>query len=446
MTNPGWRGPQVFISHSSRRRAESELRPGDTLNRHHYRKKFLDMVLDRLESAIDEAGFEAWIDRSRISVGDEFESKLSFALYDCDIGVILIDLDALDSAYVRKEATILMWRHQIDGIRVVPVLLGNVTERDLASTALGGTVGLSSLSLLRAPTPKLNRDAAQMLADAITEELKQDVEPQDVASPSARWIQDFVHFTSGVSPERLWRVAERLKVDPKDWARAREPRAVIAGAMLGADVVSAHQALVQLVDLLDEDNVKSKTVRRALPLWVDLDAAKIVVDVSLLPADRRVLAIATPAYRLGEHVVQRGTFSAPEYGIFRLPDVVGEGASHELLYRYDATLRRVLNFFDDDTPKDIARELDSLGGGVFALLRCENLTPDITVRLLDRLRQRFPGVVFVVLATRGNTVWGRIQAPLAYRSARGDWERNARRYVSRTADLIGEHIAVDSDD
>jgi TIR domain len=444
--NPITRYPQVFISHSSRRRADEELRKGDTPNRHRYRKKFLSMLLDRLESALEEAGFEVWVHRRRIGAGEEFESKLSFALYECDVGIILIDLDALDSAYVRKEATILMWRHQIDGIRVVPVLLGGVTEPALALTALGGTVGLSSLSLLTSPTSKTNRDAAQMLADMIKNELSSGIEPLDAESPSARWIQDFVHFISGVSVERLWRVAERLGVDRHDWVRAREPRAVVAGAMLGADLVPAHRALVQLVNLLDEDNAKAKTVHRALPLWVDLDAAKIVVDVGALPADRRVLAIATPAYRLGEHVIQRGTFSAPEYGTLRLPDVVGEDAHRELLRRYDAAMRRLLNFFDDDTSEDIAHELDSLGGGIFALMRCENFKPRTTVHLLEALRERFPGVVFVVLARRENTVWSEIDAPLAYRAASKDWERSARRYVSRTAGLIGEHIRVDSND
>src|SRR6202035_763381 len=113
---------------------------------------------------------------------------------------------------------------------------------------------------------------------------------------------------------------------------------------------------------------KARMVHRALPLWGDLDAAKIVADSSGLPGDHRILAIATPAYSLGEHVIQRATFSAQEYTTLRLPDIAGEGTHDELLERYDATLRRLLHFFDDDPPEVVARELDSLGGRVFALI------------------------------------------------------------------------------
>src|SRR5258708_9834018 len=113
------------------------------MNSHRQRKRFLDTLLSRLESDLADAGFEVWLDRSRLGPGDEFEGRLHFALQSCDAAVVLIDLDALDSGYVRKEATILMWRRMTDGIDVLPVLLGRVTERDLASSALGDPVGLS---------------------------------------------------------------------------------------------------------------------------------------------------------------------------------------------------------------------------------------------------------------------------------------------------------------
>jgi len=311
---------------------------------------------------------------------------------------------------------------------------------------MGTTVRLGDLTVLRAPTPKLNQAAAASLADLIDAEVRSNAHLPDIDSPSARWIQDFIHFTSGVSADRLWRVADRLGIGKDDWARTTDHHAMVAGALLGADMARAHQALVQLVGLLDEDQARERIVRRALPLWVDLDAAKIVADSAGLPTDRRILAIATPAYRLGEHVIQRATFSAQEYMTLRLPDIVGEGAHDELLERYDATLRRLLHFFDDDPPEEIARELDSIGGRVFALIRCENLRTDTTTHLLGSLRKRFPGVTFVLLGRRENKAWHALKVPLVYRQGSNAWERSARRYVSRTASLIGEQIAVESDD
>jgi hypothetical protein len=446
LTSSGPGRLRVFISHSSRLRAESELRPGDTLNRHTFRKKYLADLIEITQARLRDSGVEVWVDRNQIHPGDDFDGKISFALYECDIGIILLDLDALDSPWVRKEATILMWRHAIGGVRVVPVLLGGLTTRDLRESELGTTVRLGDLTVLQPPTPKLNYAAAAFLANLIDLEVRRDARLPDVDSPSARWIQDFIHFTSGIPADRLWRVAERLGIDKDDWARATDRHAVVAGALLGADMSRAHQALVQLVDLLDEDRAKERTVHRALPLWVDLDAAKIVADSAELPPDRRLLAIATPAYRLGEHVIQRATFSAQEYTTLRLPDIVGEGTQDELLERYDATLRRLLHFFDDDSPEEISGELDSLGGRVFALIRCENLRPGTTTNVFNSLRKRFPGVTFVLLGRRENRVWQALQAPLVYRQNSNAWERSARRYVSRTASLIGEQIAVESDD
>lgn len=446
MTSSGPGRLRVFVSHSSRLRTEGELQPGDTINRHRFRKKYLADLISMTQARLMDNGVEVWIDRSQIHPGDDFDGKISFALYECDVGVILLDLDALDSPWVRKESTILMWRHAIGGVRVVPVLLGGLTTQDLRRSELGATIRLGDLSVLRPPKPKLNHAAAAALADLIDAEVRREARPPDIDSPSARWIQDFIHFTSGVSADRLWRVAERLGIDQDDWARAADRHAVVAGALLGADMSRAHQALVQLVDLLEEDGAKVRTVRRALPLWVDLDAAKIVADSANLPADHRILAIATPAYRLGEHVIQRATFSAQEYTTLRLPDVVGEGTHNELVERYDSTLRRLLHFFDDDPPEEVARELDSLGGRVFALIRCENLRTSTTAHIFDALRKRFPGVTFVLLARRDNRAWQTLQAPLVYRQNSNSWERNARRYVSRTASLIGEHIAVESDD
>lgn len=441
----GVQQPRVFISHSSRQRTKDELRTADSISRHRHRKEFLADLLSLLEPNLTEAGFDVWIDRSQVNPGDPFDNKIHFALQDCDVGVILIDFDALDSNYVRKEATILMWRQSTGGTRVLPVLLPSVKELEFSRSALVKTIGLDSLSLLRPQTAKQNHAVAEWFAEEITGRLAGAL-PERISHPTARWIQDFTHVISTISVDRLWRVAERLGLDPQDWARTQNRHAAVACAMLGADMTHAYQALVQLVDLLDVDRARTKTVRWALPLWVDLDAAKIVVDVASLPADRRILAITTRALRLGEHVIQRATCSAPEYGTLRLPDVAGESPNVELLERYDATLRRLLHLSTSDTPDEIARNIDSLGGGVFALIRCDSLPPGDAHSLLKSLRKKFPGVVFVVLTERTSPVWEKLNVPDAYSALDEDEERNARRYVSRTAALIGEDITVDSND
>ncbi|MGV9720789.1 toll/interleukin-1 receptor domain-containing protein [Nocardia beijingensis] len=437
---------KLFISHSSRIRDADELRPGDSINRHVHRKRFLAHLLGDLKARLTDLGYDVWVDRDEIQPGMEFEPMTHLALQNCGTAIVLIDLDSLDSSYLRKEATILMWRRWTCGINVVPVLLGSVSERDLAANPLGNPIGLSTLSVLRSPTRKTNKTAAQTVSEYITEHLLAAAPTYERSSPLERWVEDFSDLISAVNDERLWRVADRLGFASDDWNRIADRHAAVASAFLGTDVAHAYQALVQLAPLIDDERRRSKIVQRACPLWVDLDAARVIADASMLPPDQRVLAITTSQLRLGEHIVLRATCEAPEFAVIPFSDVVGESAFSEILQRYDTGLRRLLHLSIHDTPEDIAQEMESLGGGVYVLLRFENLNPGAVNTLIGTLRKRFPGVVFVILASKSSAIWKDNSFQRAYTRIDEPRERDARRYLSRTAALIGKELDVDGVD
>ena len=448
-TAPGWRPASrglVFLSHSSRIRQESELRPGDSLRRHTYRKKYLRQLLSCLDEQLDAAGFPTWLDRLDMGEGENFDTLIYDALGRCQAAVILIDRDALDSDYVRKEVTILHWRKVVgDSIYLLPVLLGDVTDEDLRESELGRQTGIDSLIPLRPADRKANSMAAQSTAEAITHALADaTVGWEDADSPNHRWIDDVSLFLSEASPGALQRAARRIGVDDHAWHQAERKRQAIAAALLSCDARTAYKVLQDIVHQLEPDRAK-KTIERSLPLWVDLQAARIVMSANDLAVDDRVVGLSSRAYRLGVHLAQRATACAPEYPVLPVPDVTGEETIEELLDRYDRTLRDLLSISHNATLETLAGYLD-LSSGIYVIMRCDSLTARTAQAVMAGLHQRFPGIVIVVLAGTQHPVWRQSHIRQAYDPFTRTQENDARWYVSAVSRLVRKTIKVDSDE
>jgi hypothetical protein len=300
------------------------------------------------------------------------------------------------------------------------------------------------MNVLTFPSRKQNAAArathVAMICDAI------DTLPRSATSPAVRWVQDIAHFLAGVPDASVPALGERLGMSPDELARSDDPRLALAAALLGSDIEQVWWCLRDAVAYLDQE-ASEAVVTRAMPIWVDLDTARLVLDVVNLPEGQRVCGFETTALRLGDNIVKRATASAPEYTTLRVPDAVGEEAGEELLERFDRSLRHALHLSHSDTADTIGRQLAAYHAAVFVLVRCTDMNPHVTRNLLWRLRQRFPGIAFILLADPDSPVWRWM--PNVRRSARR-WSRDddleARRHVSRLYGLIGEDISVDSDD
>ena len=404
----------VFLSHSSRERDASELGPGDSLNKHRYRKKYLGQLLGELGEQLNAAGFQPWRDRIDLGAGEAFDTLIYDALARCGAAVILIDRDTLESDYVTKEATILVWRQSIgDPVYLLPVLLGDVTEAEVRESRLGRQSGLDRLSLIRAANRKSNCRAAFETAEQISERLvKEAVGLGGMDSPKQRWIDDVSHFLSGASDNALLRAAQKIGVDQHAWHRTARKREAIAAALLSCDIRKTYGVLRDLVYQLDTDRAE-KTVRHALPLWVDLNAARIVIEANDLPAEARIVGLTTDNPEYGAHLARRATACAPEYPVCKFPVVSGEDPVRELVQRYDHTLRDLLNLPAHLTYEEMAEYLD-YSRGIYVVMRCDTHSPQTLYAVMDELHRRFPGIVIIAVAGSQRPIWRSVRIRQAY--------------------------------
>lgn len=436
----------VFLSHSSRPRQQDELGTGDTLQRHKHRKIYLKRLLEALDDRLPGIGFQTWLDQQDLRAGESFDTLIYDALIRCRAAVILVDRDALDSDYVRTEATILTFRRAIgDPVHVLPVLLGDVTDREVRASKLGTCPGLDTLLPLRPANHKPNGPAALSTADEITQALDSSITPgDDPDSPTQRWIDNVSSYLAGVSDEALRRAAKAIGVDPHAWQRTlRKPQA-LAAAFLSCAPSLVYRALQELVPQLDPYRI-TQAVRHLRPLWVELDAAQVVRAASTPSARDHVVGLSTRALRLGVNLAERATTGDLQFPIHTLPEITGEDTINELVERCDRMLRDALNLSHHDTPQQIAAQLADMKG-TYVVLRCDAADPRTSRAVMNELRLRFPGLVVVALAPANHKLWKTGNIRSAYESFTQDKERIARKYVSDTSKLANDLIKVDSDD
>jgi hypothetical protein len=345
---------------------------------------------------------------------------------------------------MRRELSVLQWLQGF-GLPVLPVALGDVTRDEILRSPLGEISSLQRMNVLTFGNRKQNSAARATHMAMICEAIAK-AAPRRATTPTARWVQDMAHFLAGVPDASLPTLGEFLGVSHDELARADDPRGALAAALLGSDIEQVYRCIRQAATYLDHE-AREAVVTRAAPIWVDLDTARLVLDVAALPERARVCGFETTALRLGDNIVKRATASAPEYTTLRVPDAVGEDAGQELLERYDNSLRHALHLSRVDTCETIARLIASYHVAVFVLVRCAAINPQVTQNLLRNLGERFPGITFILLADPGSQIWHAI--PEVRRSPR-QWTRaddlDARRHVSRMYELIGKAVAVDSDD
>jgi hypothetical protein len=438
-------GGLVFLSHSSRERDASELGPEDSLNNHKYRKKYLEQLLGELGDQLNAAGFQPWLDRFDVSAGEEFDTLIYDALARCQAAVILIDRDALESDYVTKEATILVWRQSIgDPVYLLPVLLGNVTEIEVRASNLGRRSGLDRLSLVKATNHKLNGRAAFETAQQISVRLiKEVVALGGIDSPKQRWIDDVSHFLSGASDNALLRAAQKIGVDQHAWHRTARKREAIAAALLSCDIRKTYKVLLDLVYQLDTDRAE-KTVRHALPLWVDLSAARVVMEANELPAEARIVGLTTENPEYGAHLARRATACAPEFPVCKFPVVSGEDPVRELVQRYDQTLRDLLNLPAHLTSEEMAEYLD-YSRGIYVVMRCDTHSPQTLYAVMDELHRRFPGIIIIAVAGSHRPIWRSVRIRQAYARFAQKEEDKANWYTRSLRELANIPREVNGD-
>ncbi|GAB2581398.1 toll/interleukin-1 receptor domain-containing protein [Kribbella endophytica] len=387
----------VFISHTSRERSESELTlPGDTMNKHKARKRYMQYVLAGLTEGFAARQIDVWIDQREIDAGDDFEQAICLSLVRCSAAIVLIDRDALTSGYMREEARLLGWRKILEpDLLIVPVLLGGVTAAEFAKSPLGAAGGLSRLSHFLPDNRKQNQAAAALAARQICAQ----IELYPLAPKAARWVNDVAHFIAAAPAHALDEAAEVLGIFPDTLLAHKEKHALIAAALLNSSLQTAFQVMQTIAEYLSDRDLEAAK-RRIVPLWVDLEDARVLMKVSDAPPRERIVhLIAGRLLPAAEHAVHRASASQRNVRTAKLGGVAGEDMVAELVDRYDVELRSKLNLEFDDSPDYINDLLLLKRSVVFALMNCDQVPYQVIRAVLLELMRRFPGVVFALVSS-----------------------------------------------
>ncbi|WP_329791657.1 hypothetical protein V1227_06955 [Lentzea sp. DG1S-22] len=413
----------IFISHSARVRTgeEMQLREGETASRYRARKHFLNQLLEALEFAFAERGRDVWLDRRNVAVGEVFDRAICLAVIRSYGAVVVADHDALTSGWMKEEAALLgLMRQLVPDYPIKIALVGGVSEKQFATSPLGRTGGLNSLSCLHWPDQSKgsrNRESAGKLAKDIAAWFP----PMPVDPAQARWVNDVAFFIRDAPPHILDEAAQALHVSTTDPVLPQDKPALVAAALLGSTLQEAYDAVQILAEFVGARLTSVKD--RVTPLWVDLDDARRVMEVAGDEPNRRIVHLV--AGNLPEHhVVQRGRAQRDGIRVTRFSGVAGEDMREQLLERYENGLRTALNMKPDETPGDVAHHLSRSRRVVFAILSCDDIDPRVLRWVLRELMARFGGVVFALVTRRPATALRRLSTTTVRLSNGGQEERD----------------------
>ncbi|MBK6670044.1 MAG: toll/interleukin-1 receptor domain-containing protein [Actinobacteria bacterium] len=78
-------------------------------------------------------GIDAWLDVWEIVSGDDVVDRMDVGIDGCDAGLLFISKDWFDGAWAQDEQTSLRWRRVEHGIRVIPVIIGEISGDQLSA-------------------------------------------------------------------------------------------------------------------------------------------------------------------------------------------------------------------------------------------------------------------------------------------------------------------------
>jgi hypothetical protein len=286
----------VFISHSAN---------GDS---------FAGDVLERLSDVLESRKYEVWVDRSGLRSGREWEDQLQVWAGSCDAAVVLLNVKALNSDWVRDEVTILLHRRHMLGRRrgqgpfVLPVLIGGVRPRDVRST------GLRKLTKLHLLDGSAELDA-HALAERVVGHFASpglDGEPAETGGKAMdEWVERIAYRIGQVASEsRLAEAARALEMSDDEVATIRlwDGTRFLAHRLMDDRLCRrAVHAVGKLTPFMPVDDGR-KLVHEMAPTWVDGEAAALMLPE---PSDDRLVALLNACRpETGEEYFARATCRA----------------------------------------------------------------------------------------------------------------------------------------
>ncbi|MFD8436277.1 toll/interleukin-1 receptor domain-containing protein [Streptomyces microflavus] len=320
---------EVFISHSA----------GDDT----YAKD----VLEAVTAGLTAKGHVPRVD-SGIQPGAPWRDALAHWLYRCGAAVVLLNESALESEWVRREVTILMWRRQLGAdLFVLPVLLGKVCPAKVKDAGLGE---LNLIQLARNPgSDELHADdLARQVVDQFAD-LSAVAAAQASGDPMRSWLQRVMTYMprephSGLIEDAVWKLAGAAY--PYSSGEPQRPFTDLHGAylllahqFLTADPDRLFEAVCALSPALSGDTL-DRLYAELRVVWVAIEAARgLLPQPGTTPQEMTILLNASHKDTVRDYI-RRATC-----GDLGVTSVVcdgglptGEGAADEMKADLEASM------------------------------------------------------------------------------------------------------------
>ena len=297
--------PRIFISHSAH-----EPQAGRVLN----------CLVEHLKP-----DFDVLYDKERLKAGQEWRDELFVWMHKAHSSVILFSASALESDWVRTEASVLSWRQALDrggSFRVIPVLLDPVKRSDLESKRFS-PMRLTNLQLVR------SGDAAT-IGREVSEGLHHLIKNKPPETPIEQLGRKIAHIMREVDEAELLNAARAMQVDVSEWDESGEYRLLLAGEMLARGLPKANKALLELDAYLSPEDI-STLIELIAPTWVKLHAASRIPGIATRADAPRVMWVnggeqAKFVEYTGTSFVRRACCRSPNscWPILIIPNAGGE--------------------------------------------------------------------------------------------------------------------------
>jgi hypothetical protein len=373
----------IFISHSSR--------DDDTAR----------VVRSRLSRVLADPPYshDVLLDEDRIQAGDLWRPMLYRWLAECGGAVLLLTKQALASEWVRKEATILLWRHALgSNVIVIPVLIG-VSQSD--AEAAFPTIEVFEHQYINAAEPISSDDLVTSIARNFGQAFVEKDKLGDWAARLEAQVSGLDHYYQS-------ELARTLHAATQGWPDTPDGVRMIVHALLYLERMFEVQTAVEpvLAQLRDPKGF----VDLIAPIGVPPETSAGILSVFSRPPGERVLVLSASGILTASRYIKRATCVDSFYKTAEFPAVVdsrGAAALFDAIFtaiadqilrcpkEFDAARRR--QFVESTMNAEDRR------GRIIQLLRAKSSPDDdgLPRRLLDplvkRLRSEIPRLVILIL-------------------------------------------------
>lgn len=377
---------RIFISHSTK----GELSPAEASARD---------VLQALTHALqNDDRFTILLDRITLQPGDAWRARINLWVGACDAAVVLLSEDALNSAYVSYEASILSYRRGLDpSLLVIPVLVPPVTSAALKASRLAPQQ-LAELQLVKGTTDEIVAQVMDVLGAAAYH-----------PSPVERRAEQLAELLEKADDRDVIRAYEavglKTGLDVAPWLpqeaahEGRQRRLRLAVQLMSVGMEGAAHAIRLLQGRMGHDwSVVQEIIDLVASSWVDYRSTTRIPPITRDAAGPRALALNASSRDTAWMYVVCAARNDPATGnedlwyLAPTNGVAGERVVDDL----EAELRRSLAQELGVGMDGLDNELEWLFGGQPVLAALPH-TPSLTSEVLEELRRRLPHVTFFVL-------------------------------------------------